>query len=258
MLSWSVGGYPSPNLAIVRQFDRDPPPTVSQALATVAQTRYGPQAAGDVLTAWSKLSTAFAEYPFHVGLLYQGPQQWGPANLLYPEPTKYRATMVGFPYDDLDGWRAIYPPEVLAGQFEKVATGWGEGVAIYRQAVAKAGGPSQQANLRSDLNVTEAAYLHFRSVANQIRFILARDALRAGKLTDAEREAKANALKEIVTNEIQNARRLFALTRADPRIGFEASNHYYYLPLDLVEKVVNCEYVLNTWLPSVSGERSQP
>jgi len=31
----------------------------------------------------------------------------------------------------------------------------------------------------------------------------------------------------------------------DSRIGFEASNQYFYLPLDLVEKVVNCQYVLD-------------
>ena len=34
------------------------------------------------------------------------------------------------------------------------------------------------------------------------------------------------------------------------RIGFEATNHYMYYPLDMVEKVVNCDYVLNKWLPS--------
>ena len=50
-------------------------------------------------------------------------------------------------------------------------------------------------------------------------------------------------------NEIELAARLFALTRQDARIGYEASNHYYYYPLDLVEKVVNCRYVLDHWLP---------
>jgi len=258
MLSWSVGGYPSPNLQLVRQFDREPAPTVQEALARVADLRYGPQAAGDVLTAWSRLSTAFTEYPFHVGLLYQGPLQWGPANLLYPEPTKYRATMVGFPYDDLASWRAIYLPEVLAGQLTKVAAGWREGLSAYQQATSKIGTPSQRANLRSDLNVAEAAYLHFRSVANQIHFILARDALLSGSLEGAERQAKIDSVKEIVRDELQNAQRLFILTREDSRIGFEASNHYYYLPLDLVEKVVNCEYILNTWLPSVRDGRTQP
>ena len=42
------------------------------------------------------------------------------------------------------------------------------------------------------------------------------------------------------------------LAKEDSRIGFEASNQYHYLPLDLVEKVVNCEYVLKHWLPSLS------
>jgi hypothetical protein len=258
MLSWSVGGYPSPNLQLVRQFDRQPAPTIQEARVAVADARYGPHAANHMLAAWSKLSTAFTEYPFHVGLLYQGPVQWGPANLLYPEPTKYRATMVGFPYDDLESWRAIYPREVLAEQFEKLADGWGEGLSLYRRAAVMGGTPAQMANLRSDRNVVGAAYLHFRSVANQIRFIMARDALQAGLLADAERDAKVKAIKEIAADEIQNARRLFVLTREDSRIGFEASNHYYYLPLDLVEKVVNCEYVLKTWLPGLSSGSTTP
>ena len=32
--------------------------------------------------------------------------------------------MVGFPYDDLDAWRAIYPPEVFIKQFDAVASGF--------------------------------------------------------------------------------------------------------------------------------------
>ena len=42
---------------------------------------------------------------------------------------------------------------------------------------------------------------------------------------------------------------MYQLSKDDSRIGFEASNHYYYLPLDFVEKVINCEYILTTWLP---------
>jgi hypothetical protein len=251
MLSWSVGGYPSPNLQLVGCFDAEPRPTVDQALAKVAEARYGSDAAGDVLQAWSKFSTAFAEYPFHAGLLYDGPMQCGPANLLYPEPTKYHATMVGFPYDDLDAWRAVYPPEILAGQFEKIDAGWREGLAFFQQAASKASERSGQTNLREDLVLAEAAGLHFRSVANQVRFILARDALLSGARNDAERQAASDAIKKIAAGEIQDAQQLFTLVCRDARIGFEASNHYYYLPLDLVEKVVNCEYVRNTWLPGV-------
>lgn len=245
MLSWSVGGYPSPNLQLVRCFDAEPRPTVEQALAKVAEARYGPDAAPTVLKAWSKFSAAFAEYPFHGGLVYNGPMQCAPANLLYPRPTKYHATMVGFPYDDLDEWRAVYPAQVLAGQFEKIATGWDEGLSLLHAAAEKA-------NLREDAGLAEAAGLHFRSTASQIRFILARNALLSGSPKGKERQAQIDSIKQAATTEIRTAKRLYALVCRDSRLGFEASNHYYYLPLDLVEKVINCDYVLNTWLPTVS------
>ena len=51
-------------------------------------------------------------------------------------------------------------------------------------------------------------------------------------------------LRERAKREIANAQTLFKLTRQDARIGYEASNHYYYYPLDLVEKVVNCSYII--------------
>jgi hypothetical protein len=49
------------------------------------------------------------------------------------------------------------------------------------------------------------------------------------------------------------ARELFTLSRLDSRIGFEASNQYCYLPLDLVEKVVNCQWILHHEMASDSG-----
>jgi len=35
------------------------------------------------------------------------------------------------------------------------------------------------------------------------------------------------------------------LVKADSRIGYESSNHYFYIPQDLLEKVVCCRYVLS-------------
>ncbi|MDI6449769.1 hypothetical protein [Anaerobaca lacustris] len=244
MLSWTVGGYPSPNLELVRRFQQQPAPTVEQALSEVAEARYGSGAASEMMAGWSKFSDAFSEFPFDGSYVYRGPSQVGPSNLLYLEPTGYPSTMVGFPYDDVDGWRGIYPADVLAGQFEKIASGWQEGLAIWTRTLDKIDGPQQRANASSDLIVAEAAGLHFESVANQIRFILARNALRSGSLNRAERDAAVSTMRARAHAEIENAKRLFTLTRQDPRIGFEASNHYYYLPLDLVEKAVNCEYVL--------------
>ncbi|UCD50578.1 MAG: hypothetical protein JSW27_24010 [Phycisphaerales bacterium] len=249
MLSWTVGGYPSPNLELVEAFQQQPRPSVEQALARLAEKRYGGQAAPDILTAWSKFSKAFSEYPFDGAYVYRGPTQYGPANLLYAQPTGYRSTMVGFPYDDVAGWRGIYPVEVLAGQFEKIATGWQAGLAAFEAALDKIAEPNERAAARRDLGVAQVIGLHFDSVANQIRFVAARERLQSNTLSPSERQATTAAISAILADEMDNAKRLFALTRQDPRIGFEASNHYYYLPLDLVEKVVNCQYLLNIWLP---------
>ena len=45
--------------------------------------------------------------------------------------------------------------------------------------------------------------------------------------------------------EIQAARELHQLQVADSRIGFEATNQYYYVPIDLVEKVLVCESIID-------------
>ena len=53
-------------------------------------------------------------------------------------------------------------------------------------------------------------------------------------------------LEEIVDDEIRCVERLLTLVRGDSRLGFEASNHYFYTPLSLVEKIVSCEELKRT------------
>lgn len=206
--------------------------------------------------AWEHFSRAFAEYPFCIDLVYRAPVQVGPANPLYPRETGYRSTMVGIPYDDLGGWRGVYPPEVMAEQFEKVAGGWREGIRILTDAVERVPPGGRRGRIaRRDLGVAEAAYLHFRSVANQVRFLLARSGLKGAKGAGEARSrmlgaAKAmEAMGRIARDEMALARRLYSLAREDSRIGFEATNHYFYVPLDLVEKVVHCRWIIDRWIP---------
>jgi hypothetical protein len=248
MLSWSLGGFPSPNLEIAAGFHRRPVPAVEDVLEGLAQRRFGPQGAPHARKAWSALSRAFAQYPYDGAVVYQCPVQMGPANLLCPKATGYRATMVGLPYDDLQGWRGIYPAEVFADQFEKVASGWQQGLAELQVAVAQTP-PPRRAEVEEELRFAQAARLHFQSVANQARFVLLRDALAnvAQPLPQAQRQHAVGQIRRIVADEIHLARQLFSLARIDSRIGFEASNQYYYLPLDLVEKVINCEDVLKDY-----------
>jgi hypothetical protein len=249
MLSWTLGGYPSPNLELVQQFQTSPEVTMEQALRDVATRRYGAAAANQIVRAWIAFSRAFMEYPFHVGYVYAGPSQVGPANLLYPEPTGYHATMVGFPYDDVNGWRAVYPADILEAQFTRMAEEWDLGIRMLRGAMQMTEGGSR-ATLEADLGLAEAAGLHFRSVANQIRFTRMRDAARAENAPADKIIARLDVARRAAEDEIEVAKAFYPLTLKDARIGYEASNHYYYYPLDLAEKVINCRYILDTWLPA--------
>jgi hypothetical protein len=99
------------------------------------------------------------------------------------------------------------------------------------------------------LTVAEAASIHFQSVANQTRFVMRRRTL-PGKPGDPAARQTLDALEFLVRNELALARRLHALQSADSRLGFEASNHYFYVPMDLAEKVINCRWLLDKWLPT--------
>ncbi len=241
MLSWSLGGYPSMNLDIAHEFAARPAPSKDAALQTVAERHFGSRAAPLVRQAWTKFSRAFREYPYGGAVLYNAPQQMGPANLLYGEPTGYSATMTGIPYDDLNGWRAPYPPEVFADQFQKVADGWAAGIADL-EAAQKLVPPDKQVEAAADLRVAQAAQLHFASVANQARYVIARDALRASPPAGDSAQLRTR-ISSLLDRETELARKMFELSSADSRLGFEAANHYFYVPLDLVEKVIDCDYL---------------
>ena len=247
MLSWSLGGYPSPNLEIAARFLAKPAPSIDQVLDSVATERYGAEGAPLARKAWAAFSNAFRQFPYSCGL-YTNPVQMGPANPLYRAKTGYGATMVGIPYDDVAAWRGAYPVEVFAGQYEKVAEGWRAGIPLLKEAVEKAPA-ARRSDALAELRFAEAACIHFQSVVNQTRFVVARDALAQtpSTLTADQRRALLAQIKACLESEITLARRLFTLTREDSRIGFEASNHYYYVPLDLAEKVINCRWLLEDY-----------
>ncbi|MEO7298682.1 MAG: hypothetical protein ABI042_08920 [Verrucomicrobiota bacterium] len=258
MLAWTLGGYPSPNLEVVAEISRRGGENLNpaQAMQIVAQRRFGHALAPEIVQAWHEFSAAFSEYPFHIGVVYVSPKDTGPSNLLWAEATGYGATMVGFPYDDLDAWRAVYPPEIFIAQFEKMADGFERALAKLKISASKIKlKEAERRALAGELNVAEASALHFRSVANQSRFIMARRALAAAK--NAENAfPQITAIEKVLADEITCARRLFDIQSRDSRIGFEASNHYVYVPVDLMEKDLNCQHLLQTWLPAQKAKWS--
>ncbi len=176
LIGWTMGGHPSPNFQLAQHLNRTPARSVDTVLEGLARERFGAEGAPHARKAWALTSDAFRQYPFHISVVYTAPVQWGAANPLYPTKTGYKATMWGLPYDDLDGWRGPYPPEVFATQFARVAEGFGPGLAELQLAVEKT--PADRRHeVQADLRYARATAITFQSVGNQARFVLARDAL---------------------------------------------------------------------------------
>ncbi len=243
LLSWTLGGYPSFNLKLAARYYWDeagPAAASPDRLAQLAADEFGAAAAPLVRRALRNFSAAFREFPFEIRVAYLGPQNPGPANLLFDAPSGYAATMVGFPYDALDSWRGSYPAPVFEEQFRKLSVGWRKGL----PCLAKASGLPDCRNREQLAGLERAAWgawLHFRSAYLQVRFIRLRNALPAA---GPERAAALREIRKILREEIRLARRLHGLAARDSTIGFEATNQYAYSTQDLKEKVLNCELLL--------------
>lgn len=225
MLSWTLGGWPSPLIGLLSA-DRE----------TIFRSLYGEPALPLLLRADEQLSRAFQLFPFDkVSTIYYAPVNCGPMNLLFASPTGYRASMVGFPYDDLATWRGIYPETLYAETFRTMSEAWDAGVKLLEAAadLVPEALHDNYDELRRYAQVTGA---HFASAANQIAFILLR----------SEPEKNKEELRRILTDEIRLAVLVNQLQHEDAKIGFEASNHYYYTPNSLMEKVLNCRQLLES------------
>ncbi|MDO4585996.1 MAG: hypothetical protein Q4C95_01725 [Planctomycetia bacterium] len=244
MLTWSLGGHPSPNLKIPQIFNENPDAKIEDVLDKLACSIFGQDGAPIARKGWNLLSDIYQEYPFGGGL-YTAPTQMGPANLFRMKPTGFPATMVGIPYDDLDAWSGQYPPLIFAEQFEKMSNGFLEGAQILQKAASFAS-ELQKTEAANQVRYAKAVGLIFGSVSNQVRFILLRNEF-LNKGTNLERKAEiSDQMKTILRNEIEFAKEMYFLTLEDSRIGFEATNHYWFTSLDLIEKVISCQQILDS------------
>ncbi len=221
MLSWTLGGFPGGNLDLLTMSPEE-----------IAASKYHPSLAEKVCTAWKQFSTAFRQFPFNVQVIYTAPVNYGPMNLLHLEKTGAKASMIGFPYDDLKTWCGVYPANVLENQFRLVSEGWKQGLETLELASSEVQ-ENERAEFEELRTIAEAAYCHLHSTYLQICFVQARD--------NGFDRARMKACAE---DELRLAQRLHEIVRRDSRIGFEASNHYYYTLNDLREKVISCVQIL--------------
>lgn len=210
LLSWTLGGYPSRNIAFAAKYFYD-------SCACEEPDR-------SLTEAEQQFARAFEAFPFHLRVLYFGPQNAGPSTLLFEKPTGYRSTMTCFAYDDVDNWRGVYPLDTYEAQLDKLCQAWEVGLRMISES-----------DVSETAVMAKATYCLFRSSLNQVRFIRARD---EGRLADAAGEAK---------NELEMAEQMLALMNENAAIGYEAANHYYFSKGQLAEKIINCRYIIDTF-----------
>ncbi len=213
----------------------EPRPTREQILLNEATRLYGANGAKDAVRAWEIFSEAFQSFPYGVAI-YVLPTQHGPANLLRLHPTGLAPGMILFPYDAYKTWKGVYPASTVQELMMKLAKRWGDGVAVLEQIRTR----SKDAAL--ELAIARTCYSHFESVANQIEFYLLRD--EAPNATPGRKKQIISRMIAIAERERELAAAQYAVACDESLIGYEASNHYYYTPVDLLEKVLNCDYVI--------------
>lgn len=253
MASWSLGGFPSINLDLVNTISQNPDVPVEQILDLIAVKYYGNEGAALARKGWKTVSTAFESFPFSAAVVYTAPNQIGPANLLRLHPTGNHATMVGIPYDDVNSWSYPYPSTIFASLMERCGTGFLEGANYLKKAAELA--PNEYArDARRQGLYAEFAGSVFLSVANQTRFILLRDERidlikkRSESEPDSSHSSRLEKIEEemieIAENEITLARKALDAALEDSCIGFESTNQYWFVPNDLIEKIISCRDVV--------------
>ncbi len=227
MLSWTLGGYPSPTIKMLSEMFFIENDNTEVDFDKALKMLYGKKAE-EIKKVSDIYCEAFSQFPFNIGVLYNGPQNGGPSNLLYYEPTGFSATMTCYTYDDLEKWRGIYPVDVLEKQYGLVCGKWKEGLELLTDKEGEF------------YDISFVSYSLFQSSYNQVRFVKLRNEFLENKSQVIRKE-----LLEIIRNEKELAKEVYKIMCIRPEVGYEAANHYYFSLDSLKEKIINCNWLID-------------
>ena len=222
MLTWTLGGYPSPMTEMVSAFMAK---GEAFSLAAWYEERFGYEA--DIVREAADLfCRGFREYPFSLAQLYFSPHTRGPGNSWRQNVTEDASTMVGFAFDDYEKWIDPYPYEIYLSQYQKLLSSWNRGLAILQKA--------KKSRILSEMaDYAEAAAIHWEADLLHTQYAYAK---RHGDPIPEKLVGRMIAITE----------RLMALCAERPEIGFEASNHYYYHDRTLLKNILQLKRLSNS------------
>jgi len=221
MLSWTHGGYPSPIFHMISSYREN------GKIDDWYNSYYGEYGAC-VHSAVSKICEGFKEYPFSVTHMYHSPQNLGPANMWSLYPDEKISGMVCQSWDDYEYWMRPYPYEIFISQTEKMLKLWKEGIEILKAAEG-------DERVRELLEMAEVSYIHLESDLVHTKYAYLKKDI----------EKNREELISLMEYEKLRTKKLISLVLSDGRIGFEASNHYYYTANLLKEKLINMDKLIS-------------
>ncbi len=218
MMSWTLGGYPTIALDLANKvfedgFDYD------KWLALHFENQ-----APIIKQAVKLFSEGYKSYPYDIRTLYMSNQECGASNLMYPQKTGYTATMVGFPFDDVHSWVGTHTVESYVSKLSTLLAKWKQGLSLLENV-------SGNTNVTELIRFAKVVYINLKSTLVQIDFNLKRD------------KGNKHELLACVNEELLLTKQLYELSSQDARIGYEASNHYYFTQNTFIEKLINLAHL---------------
>ncbi|MEY2427756.1 MAG: hypothetical protein QOJ40_641 [Verrucomicrobiota bacterium] len=234
MATWTIGSYPSPDTEAFALANWNPALAEDDALRRIAARRYGPGAVESAARGWTKLSEVFTkEFPYSTSP-YAGPLQHGPSLPLYRRdiPPPFGGASLFNSKDDWTNWTYPYSPELMTRLLRHLCGQWDEGLKDLKEVVAKAA-PGRRRIAERDLGVAWMVGYTYRAYANALEFYKARDA------------GDSATMRRIATEEIPATEETLRRVRADSRLGWEAELQYFYRPLDVLERLLSLDAVID-------------
>lgn len=218
MLSWTLGGYPSPSLDLVNAL------TNGKTVNEWYKDYYG-QNAEKVKQAVELYGKGFKEYPFDISGLYDSPKTLGTANLISLEPDEKPSTMVCFSFDDYKHWVVPYGYEVYVKQMKKLVKNMNASVRVLQSI------QNPDEKIKELLLYAQASLNHFYYDLLHTEYAYLKCDLKNNK------EELLSVFKKMRKLTVS----LIKIASQDSKIGYETSNHYFYVQNNLLEKIVNID-----------------
>lgn len=222
MMSWTLGGYPSLTLELAAEFANKKQDFVIDDW----YKKVFASSANRVHKAVEKFCEGFVEFPFTISCLYKSPKNLGSANLWSLKKEEKLSCMIGYTWDDYENWCSDYSYEKYIFQFTKLLSNWNQGIKILESIE-----PDEK--ISELLLFAKGAYNHFEYDLIHTKYAFCKRDLPKYK----------TQLLDLIPEARKNAYDLIDLIYSDGRIGFEASNHYYYTVNNIIEKLLNLDNI---------------